>query len=434
MKPALLVFVALLVAPICSPAAPLDVKAREIDRLINQLSSDSFKVREEASRKLKDYGDSALDALAKATGSGDPEVARRARELIGTIEKVMKWEVRQFTGHSDQVMSVAFDKEGRRCASGGFDKIIRIWDVQTGKELQKLEGHKDIVFGVAFSPDGKYLLSASGGDRQDGKWSEGKDHSMRLWDLSTGKEVRQFGTPKDWVLCAEFSPDGKLAASGTRNNDPTVRLWDVESGKELRQLVGHRSGVRSVAFSPDGKSLASASYDATIRVWDVESGKLKIQFGGHGNWIDRVVFAPDGNGLLSASRDKTLRTWSLSPAKQERMITGHTDHVLCVAFTPDGNRAVSSSGDRTVRVWDLKDGTELKRLEGHTGAIDALAVSPDGKYALSGSHDKSVRLWKLPRWLQPREPSGAALGLREEHAKSGDLGDLDLGGPNSPGG
>src|SRR5262249_19469852 len=277
-----------------SSAAPLDNKAREIERLVKQLSDDSYKVREAATRKLKEFDDSALEALDKAALSSDPEVTRRIKDVIAAIEKNMKWEVRQFKGNTDQVLSVAFDKDGRRCASGGFDKTIRIWDVQTGKELQKLEGHKDIVFTVVFSPDGKYLMSTSGGDRQDGKWSEGQDHSMRLWDLKTGKEVRQFGTPKDWVLCAEFSPDGTLAASGTRNKDPIVRLWDVATGKELKQLKGHTSGIRSVSFSPDGKTLASAGYDYRIRLWDVETGKeLKILHG-HANWIDRVVFSPDG--------------------------------------------------------------------------------------------------------------------------------------------
>ena len=59
---------------------------------------------------------------------------------------------------------------------------------------------------MAFSPDGKHLLSTSGGDRRDGQWSEGEDHSIRLWDLATGKEVRRFGEPKDWALCGASRP------------------------------------------------------------------------------------------------------------------------------------------------------------------------------------------------------------------------------------
>jgi WD40 repeat protein len=387
----------LLLAVATAPAAELDKKAREIDRYVKQLGDKEFKVREEADRQLRALGEPALDALVKATKSEDAEVAKRAGAIVAFIEKTMKWEVRQFAGPTDQTLCVAFDATGQRCAAGGFDKVIHVWDVATGKELQRLEGHKDIVFSVAFSPDGKRLLSTSGGDRRDGQWSEREDHTIRLWDLASGKEVRRFGEPMDWALCGTFSPDGKLIATGTRNKDPLVRLWDPATGKEVRPLEGHTSGVRSACFSPDGKTLATASYDQTIRLWDVASGKALKVLRGHNGWIDRVVFAPDGKTLLSASRDNTLRWWDAGKGTQIRAIDGHTDHVLCVAFTPDGKRAASASGDKTVRVWDLAEGTELKRLEGHQGAIDALAVSPDGRFALSGSHDKTVRLWKLPR-------------------------------------
>src|SRR3954463_381448 len=166
----------LLLAVTAVPAAELDKKAREIDRYVKQLGDPEFKVRAEADRQLRAIGEPALDAVAKAAKCDDAEVAKRAIEIVAAIEKTMKWEVRQFAGPADQVLCAAFDAAGKRCAAGGFDKVIRVWDVATGKELQKLEGHTDIVFSVAFSPDGKHLLSTSGGDRRDGQWSEGEDH------------------------------------------------------------------------------------------------------------------------------------------------------------------------------------------------------------------------------------------------------------------
>jgi WD40 repeat protein len=377
--------------------APADKTAQEVAHYVKQLGDKDFRAREEAARRLRAIGEPALDALDAATKSEDPEVVQRARDLIAAIEKTVKAEARQFLGHTDQILCVAFDAAGQRIASGGFDKTIRVWDVATGKQLLLLDGHKDIVFSVAFSPDGKHLLSASGGNREGGKWSEGEDHTFRLWDLATGKEVRRFGEPMDWALCGAFSPDGKLIATGTRNKDPSVRLWDPATGKEVKRLTGHGAGVRSVSFSPDGKTLASAGYDQSVRLWDVPTGTEKRLLRGHGGWIDRVVFSPDGKTLLTSSRDNTLRWWDAATGTELRSINGHTDHVLCVAFAADGKRAVSCSGDRTVRVWDLKTGDEVKRLEGHTSVIDALAVSPDGRFVASGSADRTVRLWKLPR-------------------------------------
>ena len=67
------------------------------------------------------------------------------------------------------------------------------------------------------------------------------------------------------VTSLAFSPDGKVLASG--GQDPEVRLWDTTSGKELRKLEGHSGLVRALGFAPDGKTLASAGQDGVVRLW-----------------------------------------------------------------------------------------------------------------------------------------------------------------------
>ena len=73
------------------------------------------------------------------------------------------------------------------------------------------------------------------------------------------------------VYSVAFSPDGKTLASGC--DDHTIKLWDVATGKNIATLSGHTNGVRSVAYSPDGKTLASGSSDKTIKLWDVKPTK-----------------------------------------------------------------------------------------------------------------------------------------------------------------
>ena len=72
------------------------------------------------------------------------------------------------------------------------------------------------------------------------------------------------------VTSVSFSPGGKILASGSADN--TIKLWDVSTGKELRTLWGHSGVINSVAFSPNGKILASGSSDMTIKSWDVDIG------------------------------------------------------------------------------------------------------------------------------------------------------------------
>ena len=92
------------------------------------------------------------------------------------------------------------------------------------------------------------------------------DHTIKLWDAATGKEIQTLTGHTSYVRSVAFSPDGKTIASGSW--DQTIKLWDATTGKEIQTLSGHTDDVSSVAFSPDGKTIASGSDDTTIKLWD----------------------------------------------------------------------------------------------------------------------------------------------------------------------
>ena len=121
--------------------------------------------------------------------------------------------------------------------------------------LNTLIGHTGDVWSVAISPDGQTLASGSGSS----------DHTIKLWKLASGQEVRTLTGHTDYVRSVAFSPDGQTLASGS--DDGTIKLWHLASGQDLRTLTGDPHFVYSVAFSPDGQTLASGSYDKTIKIW-----------------------------------------------------------------------------------------------------------------------------------------------------------------------
>jgi len=292
-------------------------------------------------------------------------------------------------GHSGQVYAVAFSPDGRYALSGSGDATMKLWEVSTGREIRTFSGHTGQIAAVTISPDGRYALSGSG------------DATVKLWELSSGREIRTFQGHPYGVRSVAFSPDGRLALSG--GGDEVVRLWDVSSGKEIRAFHGHTSRyqVESVAFSPDGRYALSGCGDMTMKLWEVSSGRELRTFQGHTSSVRSVAFSPDGKYALSGSGDYTMKLWEVASGRVVRTFKGHTNQIFSVAFSPDGKVALSGGMEGTVKLWKISTGKVMKSFPGHIGYVWSVAFSPDGRYALSES-DYTMKLWDLASGRETR--------------------------------
>ena len=365
----------------------------------------------------------------------------------------------ELKGHTDTVVYIYFLPDGKKVitVSGnifGFPshRTTRIWDVESGQELQKWEGSFTLL-----SPDRKKIVIATLGvsvtriwDVESGKelhsdlrmlgehvqhftpdgkrmMTVGKDGITRFRDTKSGKELFKF---EKFVYVLAFSPNGKkiyTQTGGPAPNDRTIRILDAESGKELETVGWHEGDERfgtEITFSPDGKRLITEDGHGNGRLRNAESGSELQNLGKH-----FLEFSPDGKRLATMSDEaiRITRIWDAETGKElykseawfhrfspdgKKFATtgaGHRDGVTRIwdaetgkellkldeyflTFSPDGKRVVTGGKD-VATVWNVASGKALQELK--IGASQSAAFSPDGKRIVVGNLNDTVRIWTL---------------------------------------
>ncbi|KZV62972.1 WD40 repeat-like protein [Peniophora sp. CONT] len=356
-----------------------------------------------------------------------------------------------FSGHTEEVWSVAVSPNCARLASGSEDGTIRYWDVATGTlVVEPIIAHGgEPVNQVLFSPNGHLIASA------------GNDGTIRLFDTTTCEQV---GEPlrghTGVVICLSFSPDGRLLASG--GYDEAVIIWDIAERKRIYAPIHpHTMAISCLAFSADGSFLVSGSYDGTVAFHlSVNGQPMRQPLQAYGNMpVSCIAMSPDGLQMATGAYDDKILLWDTthwacvgSPSRSQNdfvcsaiafspdskylafnshhesfticdamtcctvggPMRGHDSHVCSIAFFRDGARIVSASSDHAVRLWNIPDPTSKPTLPAssvHSASVNAVAWSPDGERIVTGSHDETVRLWNVS--------TGKALGApRKGHTKT----------------
>jgi WD40 repeat protein len=169
---------------------------------------------------------------------------------------VLTWTITG-TLQTGPAFNLAYSPDSNLLAISPDQYAIRMWDLKEKKFLYEFPtSFTGAVNAMAFSPDGVTFASGH------------YDGTIRLWDLRTGDLFLTFAT-EEVIQSLEFSPDGRLLATGGSYQNDLVRLWSAGSGELLHTLDGHTNGVIKLLFSPDSHYLVSASYDGVIRLWGI---------------------------------------------------------------------------------------------------------------------------------------------------------------------
>jgi WD40 repeat protein len=340
-------------------------------------------------------------------------------------------EISRTQANARPVNSIEFSLDESWLATGGFDRIGRLYDV-SGSQFKLLQTFPDAMQVVIQSDRARvatayfssYLsfriydpktyiqtpTALSGFDRVDtvdvlGKKAESGeswgltrrgDGTIEITDFDLRRTV--FTLPKSDripIEVAQFADNRRAALSYT---DKRLEIWDTVAGNVIKQIPCPGLVV-FVKASPDGRWLAVSALNGALSVWDTTT------------WTERplspasgavaMTFSSDGARLLAATANDNAEVWDTRTWKLLGKLIGHALTVEDVSYSPDGKRIVTASDDGTIRLWDPETFRELTTLTGHNQTVIRARFTDDGSSIISIDAKGNAKMWltKTPAGL-----------------------------------
>ena len=302
-------------------------------------------------------------------------------------------------GYRDWLAAAAFSPDGTKLASIGEigqaffeagrgisranakpeDDFIRLKDVNTGRELQKLAGAMNSS-SVVFSPDGKTV--AFGGSGNIRMWNTESGEHFDISLLGPNEIHRSTRKPKISVLV--FSPDGKTLVSGTE--DGKVQMWEPETGDNIDPTLLFEAKDLE---EKDLDEIKQESKLIEVKETNVVINKVRSPTVTYYEFIKTLAFSPDG-ALLALGTNKRIRLFGIKRQIGFKELPYGAETLL---FSPDNSVLLCGFSIGRIELWNLATVDKLSTLEGHTAAVQTMVFSPDGKTLVSTGEDGTILLW-----------------------------------------
>jgi WD40 repeat protein/serine/threonine protein kinase len=301
-----------------------------------------------------------------------------------SVEPLQRW-----SAGEKGVQTVAVTPNGKRIATGGGDdRVIRIWDTESGALVRELTEPTDGILCTQFSPNGQWLAAG------------GKDQHIYLWDMSTEAAAKTLNGHSGWVMSLEFSSTGERLLSGAF--DATMRLWDVTSGAAITMFPGQIEWIRAAAFGGNKSQplIISAGHAGCLRLWQSGQGPdgevigfRPLEMPYQSGQISSIAVSTDGELVAAAGWNRPLQVWNTASGNKVAEFGDPNLTIYDLAWYGADGQLLAACADGSLRLWDTRERKEVKRYVGHTDAVRSVSISADLQVIVSGSQDGTICHW-----------------------------------------
>lgn len=341
--------------------------------------------REKINGKTIFHGKQLRDYLGRSYISPPSHLKAGPHECFMPKKAIHTW-----NGHNKGVSAIRFfPKYGHLLLSAGMDGKVKLWDIYNDQELlRSFMGHKKAVKDICFTNDGRKFISCS------------YDRVINLWDTETGECLGSYSNGKI-PYCVKFHPDRQkegLFLAGC--SDKKIIQWDTNAGKIVQQYDGHLGAVNSIAFIDDGRRFVTSSDDKSLRVWEWGIPVvIKYISEPHMHSIPALAVHPNGKWFVGQSLDNQIVCYSTSDRfrmNRKKTFTGHTTagYACQLGFSPDGHFLYSGDCEGQIWFWDWKNTRMLKTLKAHDNvSIGAIWHPIEPSRFATCSWDGEIKYW-----------------------------------------
>ena len=328
-------------------------------------------------------------------------------------------------GHDGLVLSAHSTPDGSYAVTGGNDKSIRIWELDSRRCVRTFLGGEGYIHSVYISKNRKFVLSLA--DQSllkiwDTQLLLGEPHKLRtpiMLCLVASSEVVSQNQSELADACRQVKSlaatgdideaiaclDKAKTIAGWETQKKELNIWELVGRFSLRQRVeealcygtwsDHGDIVSSVAMSIDGKTAVSSGRDPRILVWDLDRACCVRELNGHTDWVRSIDLTSDGRFAVSVSWDQTIRLWNVDKGEVIRIFDERFKSGSCVAFSPSARSVAASTAAGHLQLFDPTNGRMTASWQAHHGAVNSLRFNRDGCHLVTGGDDGKVMLWDV---------------------------------------